>query len=314
MLTGELKAKVDRIWDGFWSGGISNPLEVIEQITYLLFIKRLDELQIREENRASRLGEPMGRTIFPSGSDQLSHPGHHDGRLYGDLRWSWFKHLAPAEMYEVVGGHVFPFLRTLGGEGSTYATHMRDARFTIPTPGLLQRAVDGLDEIPMVDRDTKGDVYEYMLGKIASAGQNGQFRTPRHIIKLMVEMVAPTPADVICDPACGTCGFLVAASEYIRNRHPEALRDSRSNRHFHHEMFNGFDFDNTMLRIGSMNMLLHNVEQPNVRYRDSLAQDHASVEEAYSLILANPPFAGSLDYENTAKDLQQVVKELRWFR
>jgi type I restriction enzyme M protein len=311
LLTGELKSKVDRIWDGFWSGGISNPLAVIEQITYLLFIKRLDELQVLEENRARRLGEPMRRTIFPTGSDRLDrlgHPGHQEGRPYGDLRWSRFKHLAPAEMYEVVGEHVFPFLRTLGGEGSTYATHMRDARFTIPTPGLLHRAVDGLDEIPMVDRDTKGDVYEYMLGKIASAGQNGQFRTPRHIIQLMVEMVAPTPTDVICDPACGTCGFLVAAGEYIRRHHPEALRDPRLNRHFHHEMFNGFDFDNTMLRIGSMNMLLHGVEQPDVRYRDSLAQDHASVEETYSVILTNPPFAGSLDYENTARDLQQVVK------
>jgi type I restriction enzyme M protein len=308
MLTGDLKAKVDRIWDGFWSGGISNPLEVIEQITYLLFVKRLDDLQTLEENRARRLGEPMGRTIFPQGSDHLTHPGHQDGRPYGDLRWSRFKHLAPAEMHEVVGEHVFPFLRTLGGEGSTYATHMRDARFTIPTPGLLHRAVDGLDEIPMMDRDTKGDVYEYMLGKIATAGQNGQFRTPRHIIQLMVEMVAPTPTDVICDPACGTCGFLVAAGEHIRHHHPEALRDQRLSRHFHHEMFNGFDFDNTMLRIGSMNMLLHGVEQPDVRYRDSLAQDHASVEGAFSVILANPPFAGSLDYENTARDLLQVVK------
>ncbi len=308
MITGELKSKVDRIWDAFWSGGISNPLEVMEQITYLLFIKRLDDLHTLEENKAGRLGEPMARTIFPDGYDGLAHEGHPDGRPYGDLRWSRFKHLAPAEMHEVVGEHVFPFLRTLGGEGSTYATHMKDARYTIPNAALLRKAVDGLDEIPMVDRDTKGDVYEYMLSKIASAGQNGQFRTPRHIIQLMVEMVAPTPTDVICDPACGTCGFLVAAGEYVRHHHPEALRDERLNRHFHHEMFNGFDFDNTMLRIGSMNMLLHGVEQPDVRYRDSLSQDHAGVEEAYSVVLANPPFAGSLDYENVAKDLQQVVK------
>jgi type I restriction enzyme M protein len=308
MLTGELKSKVDRIWDGFWSGGISNPLEVMEQITYLLFIKRLDELQTLEENRASRLAEPMARTIFPEGSDSIGHDGHPDGRPYADLRWSRFKHLAPAEMNEVVGEHVFPFLRTLGGEASTYATHMRDARYTIPSATLLRKAVDGLDEIPMVDRDTKGDVYEYMLGKIATAGQNGQFRTPRHIIQLMVEMIAPSPTDVICDPACGTCGFLVAAGEYVRHHHPEALRYEKLNRHFHHEMFNGFDFDNTMLRIGSMNMLLHGVEQPDVRYRDSLAQDHAGVDETYSVVLANPPFAGSLDYENTAKDLQQVVK------
>jgi len=207
-----------------------------------------------------------------------------------------------------LGGALFPFLGTVGGEGSTYETHMADARFTIPSPALLQKAVDGLDAVPMVDRDTKGDVYEYMLAKIATAGQNGQFRTPRHIIELMVAMADPQPGDVICDPACGTCGFLVAAGEHVRRHHPEALRDPELNRQFHDEMFNGFDFDNTMLRIGSMNMLLHGVEHPDVRYKDSLAQDHSAEEEAYSLILANPPFAGSLDYENTAKDLQQIVK------
>jgi type I restriction enzyme M protein len=301
VLTGELRSQIDGIWNSFWSGGISNPLEVIEQLTYLLFLKRLDDLQILEENKANRLGEPVVRAIFPDGPDNR-------GRSYQNYRWSRFKHLAPAEMFTVVGEHVFPFLRTLGGEGSTYATHMRDARFTIPTPGLLQKAVDGLDRVPMVDRDTKGDVYEYMLSKIATAGQNGQFRTPRHIIGLMVEMMAPAPTDVICDPASGTCGYLVAAGEYVRRHYPEALRDPKLNRHFHQEMFNGFDFDNTMLRIGSMNMLLHGVEQPDVRYKDSLAEEHGAEEEAYSLILANPPFAGSLDYENVAKDLLQVVK------
>ncbi len=262
MITGELKSQIDRIWNDFWSGGISNPLEIIEQLTYLLFIKRLDDLQTLAENKANRLGEPIERRIFPEGADEK-------GRPYADLRWARFKHLAPAEMFKIVDEHVFPFLRTLGGEGSTYATHMREARFTIPTPALLQRAVDGLDDVPMVDRDTKGDVYEYMLGKIATAGQNGQFRTPRHIIGLMVEMMAPSPTDVICDPAAGTCGFLVAAGEYVREHHPEALRDPKLSRHFHEEMFNGFDFDNTMLRIGSMNMLLHGVERPDIRYKDS---------------------------------------------
>jgi type I restriction enzyme M protein len=185
---------------------------------------------------------------------------------------------------------------------------MKDARFTIPTPALLAKVVDLLDNVPMEDRDTKGDLYEYMLGKIASAGQNGQFRTPRHIIQLMVEMTAPQPGDVICDPACGTAGFLVASGEYLRARHPSILHDTKQKEHFHHRMFHGFDFDNTMLRIGSMNMLLHGVENPDIRYRDSLAQDHAGEEEKYTLVLANPPFAGSLDYENTAKDLLQVVK------
>jgi type I restriction enzyme M protein len=185
---------------------------------------------------------------------------------------------------------------------------MRDARFTIPTPALLAKVVDLIDNVPMEERDTKGDLYEYMLGKIATAGQNGQFRTPRHIIRLMVEMTAPQPTDLICDPACGTAGFLVIAGEYLRERNPNLLLDAKTREHFHQHMFHGFDFDNTMLRIGSMNMLLHGVENPDIRNRDSLAQDHAGEEEKYTLVLANPPFAGSLDYENTAKDLLQIVK------
>ena len=301
MLTGEIRSQIDRIWDSFWSGGISNPLEVIEQITYLLFLRRLDDLHTLEENKAVRLKEPIARRIFPEGKDARDRP-------YEDLRWSRFKQAAPAEMFAVVDQHVFPFLRTLGGDGSTYAHHMKDARFTIPSPALLAKVVDLLDKVPMEARDTKGDLYEYMLGKIASAGQNGQFRTPRHIIQLMVEMTAPNPSDVICDPACGTAGFLVAAGEYLRGHHPEILRDAKLKAHFHERAFHGFDFDNTMLRIGSMNLLLHGVENPDVRYQDSLAQDHAGDAERYTLVLANPPFAGSLDYENCAKDLLEIVK------
>ncbi len=301
MLTGELRSQIDSIWNAFWSGGISNPLEVMEQITYLLFLRRLDDLHTLEENKSVRLSKPMGRRIFPEGQDAK-------GRDYIDLRWSRFKNFAPAEMFSVVDEHVFPLLRSMGGDGSTYAHHMKDARFTIPTPSLLSKVVDMLDHVPMEDRDTKGDLYEYMLSKIASAGQNGQFRTPRHIIRLMVELTAPNARDVICDPASGTCGFLVAAGEYLREKHPEILLDAQSREHFHHGMFHGYDFDTTMLRIGSMNMLLHGVENPDIRYQDSLAQDHAGDEEKYSLILANPPFAGSLDYENTAKDLLAIVK------
>jgi type I restriction enzyme M protein len=301
MLTGELRNQIDRVWDAFWSGGISNPLEVIEQITYLLFLRRLDDLQMLEENKSVRLRRPIERRAFPEGDDPSC-------RAYDDLRWSRFKNFAPAEMFTVVDEHVFPFLRTLGGGESTYAHHMKDARFTIPTPALLAKVVDLLDQVPMEERDTKGDLYEYMLGKIATAGTNGQFRTPRHIIRLMVEMTAPGPGDVICDPACGTAGFLIGAGEYLRQHHPEMLRDERQKAHFHRDAFHGFDFDNTMLRIGSMNMLLHGVENPDIRYRDSLAQDHAGEEERYTLVLANPPFAGSLDYENTAKDLQHIVK------
>lgn len=292
MITGELKSKVDRVWDAFWSGGISNPLEVIEQITYLLFIRRLDDLETLEERKA-RLGA-VGELRF--GSDQQ------------ELRWSRFKNQKPAVMFGTVGEKVFPFLRTLGSDGSTYGEHMKDARFTIPTPQLLSRVVDLLDEIPMSDRDTNGDLYEYLLSKIASAGVNGQFRTPRHIIKLMVEMMAPQPTDEICDPASGTAGFLVVASEYIREQHPGVLTDAVQRKHFHSSMFHGYDFDNTMLRIASMNMLMHGIESPDIRYRDSLSEGASEDAERYTLILANPPFAGSLDHESTSKDLQRVVK------
>jgi len=301
MISGEIKSQIDRIWDSFWSGGISNPLEIIEQITYLLFLRRLDDLHTLEENKANQLKQPIQRRIFPEGEDEKKRP-------YDDLRWSKFKNFTASEMFTVVDDHVFPFLRSLGGDDSTYAHHMKDARFTIPTAALLSKVVDLLDGVPMEDRDTKGDLYEYMLGKIASAGQNGQFRTPRHIIQLMVELMAPSPGDVICDPASGTCGFLVMANEYLRKHNPEILRNTKLKEHFHHQMFHGFDFDNTMLRIGSMNMLLHGVENPDIRYKDSLAQEHSGDEEAYTLVLANPPFAGSLDYENTAKDLLEIVK------
>lgn len=301
MLTGEIKSQVDKVWDSFWSGGIANPLEVLEQITYLLFLRRLDELQTLEENKSAQLNKAIERQIFPVGNDDK-------GCKYTDMRWSRLKNMSAQEMYRVVNDHVFPFLRNIGGDTTAYAKQMEGARFTIPTPALLAKVVDLLDQIPMQDRDTKGDLYEYMLGKIASAGQNGQFRTPRHIIKLMVEMVAPTANDVICDPASGTCGFLVAASEYVRENRAEVFANAKSREHFHNTMFNGFDFDNTMLRIGSMNMLLHGVDNANIAYRDSLSQDGAVEEEKYSLILANPPFAGSLDYEGTAKDLLQVVK------
>ncbi len=306
MVTGELKSRIDAVWNDFWSGGISNPLEVMEQLTYLLFIKGLDEQQALAENKANRTGKPIEDEIFPKGQEFWPE-GRAEGWPYGDLRWSRFKNLSPAEMFDVVGNYVFPFLQERAGE-STHAKHMRDARLTIPTAALLLKAVDGLDAVEMKDRDTKGDVYEYMLSKIATSGQNGQFRTPRHIIQLMVEMMAPKPDDVICDPASGTCGFLVGAAEYIRREYPSALIDDRQQKHFHNGMFSGYDFDNTMLRIGSMNMQLHGVQNPNISYKDSLAEDHADDAEAYSLILANPPFAGSLDYEGTAKDLLQVAR------
>ena len=291
MITGELKSKVDAIWNTIWSGGISNPLSVIEQLTYLLFIKGLDELHTRKEHKAARTGNPIEEPVFSPGQDAL--------------RWSRFKELAPEQMFETVRDEVFPFIKSRGqtegsDEGSTYTHHMKDALFMMPTARVLASVVAQLDDIDMADRDTKGDLYEYMLGKIATAGQNGQFRTPRHIIKLMVDMTAPTPDDVICDPACGTAGFLVAASEHLVEHHGDRIyKDAHARRRFNEGTFHGYDFDTTMLRIGSMNMPLHGIESPDIRYRDSLAQDDLAAAgddaERYSLVLANPPFAGSLD-------------------
>ena len=300
MITGEIKSKVDRIWDTLWSGGISNPLTIIEQLTYLLFIKRLDEIHTLKENKANRLKQPIEEPIFTPQQD--------------GLRWSRFKETSPEEMFTTVRDKAFPFIKDLGksitGEGgSTYSHHMKDATFMMPTPRVLANIVDQLDAINMADSDTKGDLYEYMLGKIASAGQNGQFRSPRHIIGLMVDMTAPTPKDRICDPACGTAGFLVAVAIYLMTHYGDTIyKDAASRRRFNEATFHGYDFDSTMLRIGSMNMLLHGVENPDIRYKDSLAESDEDDTEKYTLLLANPPFAGSLDYESTAKDLQRIVK------
>jgi type I restriction enzyme M protein len=305
MLTGELRSKIDNVWNAFAAGGISNPLEVIEQITYLLFMRGLDDAHTLEENKATRLKKPIERRIFPAGKDKIGKDG---GVAYEDMRWSRLKNKNPALMFVIVSEHVFPFLRTMAEAGTAHATHMKGARFTIPTPALLAKVIDLLADLPMEDRDTKGDLYEYMLSKIATAGRNGQFRTPRHIIALMVDMMAPGPKDVICDPACGTCGFLVAAGEYLRDNHPKLFQEKATRDHFHEEMFHGFDFDGTMLRIGSMNMILHGVDNPDIRNKDSLSQEHAGDEDRYSLVLANPPFAGALDNDQVAKDLIAIVK------
>lgn len=298
VITGEIRSKVDSVWNAFWSGGISNPLEVIEQITYLLFLRRLDDLQTLAERKALITGGPIENPMFLPGQQHL--------------RWSKLREKSPSEMFTTMQTQVFPYLHQLGtqigGDDSTFAHHMKDARFTIPSAQLLAKVVDTIDEIPMEKRDTNGDLYEYMLGKIASAGQNGQFRTPRHIIELMVDMTAPKPTDRICDPACGTAGFLMVASEYLREHHSELFTDAVLRKAFHSTTFNGFDFDNQMLRIGSMNMLLHGVENPEISYRDSLSEGAAGDAGQYSLILANPPFAGSLDYDSTSAELQRVAK------
>jgi type I restriction enzyme M protein len=290
----EIRNQIDRIWDVFWTGGISNPMEVIEQLTYLLFIKRLDEVQTQEDKKANIDKKYAGRLIFPKDKQHL--------------RWSQFKNKSAGELYKVIADEVFPFIRTLGN--GDYAVHMRDARFTLPPEkaNILTKAVEMLDHVPMEDRDTKGDLYEYLLSKLTTSGQNGQFRTPRHIIKMMVELVEPTPEDTICDPACGTAGFLVAAAEYISDHNPEIFQDPELRQRFRGEMFHGFDFDATMLRIATMNMLLHGIDDPVIRNQDSLSQDAMANAGTYSLLLANPPFTGSLDFDSTAKELQAVAK------
>ncbi|WMT20359.1 type I restriction-modification system subunit M [Parageobacillus toebii] len=293
MITGELKNKVDKIWETFWTGGITNPLTVIEQFTYLLFIKGLDEAENQREQEAALLGIEFER-IFPEDKQHL--------------RWSKFKNLEASQMYEIVSKEVFPFIKSLhGNKNSAYAKYMSDAIFMIPTPQMLSKIVDGIDKLPMKDRDLQGDLYEYLLSKIATAGTNGQFRTPRHIIKMMVELVKPTPEDIIVDPAAGSAGFLVAAGEYLRKHRSDLFLVQSLKEHFNNHMFYGFDMDRTMLRIGAMNMMLHGIENPNIEYRDSLSEQNKD-RDKYTLVLANPPFKGSLDYDAVSNDLLKVVK------
>ncbi len=293
MVTGDFKNKVDRIWEVFWTGGVTNPLSVIEQITYLLFIKGLDEADQKREKESLVLGLKHD-SIFPQDKPHL--------------RWSVFKDLAAEKMYKVVADEVFPFIKGLHGDKeSAYAKYMSDAIFIIPTPQMLEKVVTGLSALPMDDRDSKGDLYEYLLSKLSQSGTNGQFRTPRHIIKMIVELMKPTPEDIIADPAAGTAGFLVCAGEYLRDRHLDLFMDKELRDHFNNNMFHGFDMDRTMLRIGAMNMMLHGVDNPNIAYRDSLSEQNTDTSK-YTLVMTNPPFKGSLDYEAVSADLLRVTR------
>lgn len=285
MLTPDLRADIDKIWNAFWTGGLSNPISVIEQITFLLFIKRLDELHTLKESQAVLLGTAIDKPIFTE--------------VQKELRWSTFKDMDPERMHRLFTREdgVFDFMKNYGGKDSAFGRFMKGAVFMIPTPRLLANVVDMLSGIDMKDRDTKGDVYEYLLSKIATAGQNGQFRTPRHIIKMMVELMQPAPDDVICDPAAGTCGFLVAGAEYLRDRHPEAFMNAEFNRYFSSGMFLGMEFDPHMIRIGAMNMILHGIEDPVLKDVDALSEANSGFTELATLVMANPPFTGSLDRE-----------------
>lgn len=308
MLTGELRNKIDRLWETFWTGGITNPLDVVEQMTYLMFIHDLDEADNLRARESAMLGLP--HTSIFSGEVQIG-----ERKVSGEqLKWSRFHDFPAGQMYSVVQEFVFPFIKGLHADkDSAYAKYMGDAIFKIPTPLMLEKIVTAMDEIyaqmeQLSATDVRGDIYEYLLSKIATAGVNGQFRTPRHIIRMMVELVDPKADDVICDPACGTAGFLVAAGEYLKERRKEEIFFNRENKdHYMNRMFHGFDMDRTMLRIGAMNMMTHGVDNPFIEYRDSLS-DQNTDREKYSLILANPPFKGSLDADIVSADLLKLCK------
>jgi len=298
MLTGELKNKIDSIWEMFWTGGVVNPLDVVEQMTYLMFIHDLDETDAKKAKSSMMLELPY--TSMFEGHDQY--------------KWSVFRDLPAEKMYELMQTEIFPFIKNLhGGKESTYSKYMADAIFKIPTPQLLSKIVDALDNLYIdmaksIETDTKGDVYESLLSKLATAGVNGQFRTPRHIIRMMVEMLDPKPDDTICDPACGTSGFLVASGEYLKEKYNnEIFYNSERKDHYNNHMFYGYDMDRTMLRVGAMNMMTHGVDNPNIDYRDSLSDQNVDTGK-YSIILANPPFKGSLDADTVSADLLKVCK------
>ena len=304
MITGELKNKIDGLWNIFASGGLVNPLDVIEQITYLMFIRDLDDSDNLRAKESAMLGLPY-TSIF---ADEVSIG---DRKVNGQqLKWSVFRDYPAAKMYSVVQEMVFPFIKNLHGDkNSAYSKYMDDAIFKLPTPLLLSKVVDSLDDIYELMKkgtgDLRGDTYEYLLSKIAQSGRNGQFRTPRHIIRMMVDMMAPTPEDVICDPACGTSGFLLIAGEYLKQNHKDLFYDRIKKDHYMNHMFFGYDMDRTMLRIGAMNMMVHGVENPFIEYRDSLSDQNLD-KDKYSLVLANPPFKGSLDADTVSADLLKV--------
>ena len=298
MITGELKNKVDRLWEMFWTGGLTNPLDVIEQITYLMFIRDLDKSDQDRQRESGMLG--ILYTSMFAGKEHL--------------KWSALRDKPAETMYQIMQGEVFPFIRKLNGKSGTYAKYMADAIFKVPTFQLLEKIVTTLDEMyAYIDKlphkqDARGDLYEYMLSKLSTAGTNGQFRTPRHIIRMMVELLDLQPDDVICDPACGTSGFLVAAGEYLKEHYlDEIFYNKQAKKHYDSTMFTGYDMDRTMLRIGAMNMMTHGIKNPNIDYKDSLSDQNADTER-YTKILTNPPFKGSLDYDIVSTDLLKVAK------
>lgn len=307
MITGELKNKVDSIWDTIWTGGITSPITVLEQITYLMFMKLLDDNQLKAEAGANALGIQLKKKVFGDGICVISENPHVETE-YRNLRWNVFHNFEPGAMFTNVQNYVFPFIKQIGdGKDTAFSRYMKDTVFLIPTPKVLAKVVDGIDAMDMNNKDIMGDVYEYLLGKIAAAGENGQFRTPRHVIRMMVELMKPTLEDHILDPAMGSAGFLLESSNYVTKHYSKELMRAENANKFKTEMFSGFDTDQSMLRIGAMNMMLHGVEDPNIKYQDSLSGDN-NERNCYSLIMANPPFTGSVFQEEISKDLLALCK------
>lgn len=310
MITGATKGKVDAIWQKMWEGGITNPIEVISQLTYLMFIRSLDEKELETEKMEQVLGGAKLERIFPE-----TYRNSYDVEISGsELRWSRFKDKPAPEMYRIVNEFVFPFIKQLG-DGSAFSKAMESATFGFPAgkPSLLERAVDGVEALLSEFDDhigDLGDLYEYMLSKLSTAGTNGQFRTPKHIRDMMVTLLDPKPGELICDPACGTAGFLISAAEHVRGVHENEMSgeewDCFAGTNGAQPQFSGFEMDQTMLRISAMNLMLHGVEAPDVRYLDSISKNNG-VRSRFDLILANPPFTGSVDVEDIDKSLRAIV-------
>lgn len=306
MITGEHKNQIDAIWDTFWSSGITNPITVLEQMTYLFFMKMLDDSQLKREANAKVMGIKAKNLVFKEGN--WTNPETKQEVPYEHLRWSVFKNFDASQMFNIVRNDVFVFIKNIGtGKDSAFSRYMDNAIFMLPSERVLSKIVDGVSQLDMNNKDAMGDVYEYILGKMAASGNNGQFRTPRHIIRMMVDMMKPTLQDTICDPAMGSAGFIVESAKYIEEHYKSEIIKKEHGEHYRNTMFYGFDTDQTMLRIGAMNLMLHGVDNPNIKYQDSLSEDNHD-KNLYSLILANPPFTGSLDYEIVDNSLLAITK------
>ena len=305
MITGDIKNRIDSIWDTFWTGGITNSITILEQMTYLFFMKMLDDSQLKREAAANLLGGTVSNPVFKDGA--WHNPDTDRDVPYNNLRWHIFVNFEAEKMFQTISKDAFIFIKTLNeGKESAYSRFMESATFLIPNARTLVKIVEGVDKLDMNNRDTMGDVYEYILSKMAATGNNGQFRTPRHIIRMMVELMQPTLKDTICDPAMGSAGFIVESAKYITEHYKQELLKKENADHYKNRMLHGFDTDQTMLRIGAMNLMLHGVDNPDIEYKDSLSTDNTDTGR-YTLCLANPPFAGSIDKEAISKSLLAIT-------